>query len=169
MFLHRNGEISTSLISEVIGQYHAMATMNHSNASNYVTWWNVLIPSSHLTNCQERWAPIHQSSNPVSWTRFASTFYFVFLFLWKIHSLLHNVKQFSIVLIHCCLISVMQLRLKIVVLAKHFHIACIRMGPVAFIYFMVKTKIVKFVFKQTTFMRGFWKLSSSCGAACHWG
>ena len=46
----------------------------------------------------------------------------------------------------------MKLRPKIVVLAEHFHIARVRMRPVAFIYFVVKTKIVKFVLKQTTLM-----------------
>ena len=46
VLLHRDGVVSATLEREVIGDDHALSTMNIANASNDVARWNTLIKAS---------------------------------------------------------------------------------------------------------------------------
>ena len=46
MLLDCDGVVSATLEREVIGDYHALPTMNVADTCNYIARWNTLIKSS---------------------------------------------------------------------------------------------------------------------------
>ena len=52
MLLHGDGVVSTAFVGEVVGENHALSSVNHTDASDDITRWHIVFETRQLAKCK---------------------------------------------------------------------------------------------------------------------